>query len=78
MGRPTMCAVVSICCFITAVLIGFVGFWLVQSAGAIEDITVIKVAKVVIGTALIIFTYFAIHASLDIHYFGRVYWDHLI
>lgn len=63
--------------FALAVALAMAGFWLIKSAGLVEDINTTNAFKVLVGIILILVAFLAVHASLDIITFGAVFREHL-
>jgi hypothetical protein len=66
------------CAFCAAFCLVVVGFWFVYAAGAIVDISVINVSKVMAGILCLLAGWIMIHVSLDLLFFQRIYWEHLL
>jgi hypothetical protein len=71
--RQVVAAVVFICVLVC----GWIGFWYIQSAGAVEDISIRNARKLGVGLLLIVITWMAFHVAVDLAIFGRGYADHL-
>jgi hypothetical protein len=61
---------------LSAFLFILVGLWLVKSTGAIVDVSVVNISKVIAGIGF--FGWVTVHAGLDVLSFGHIYWGHLL
>jgi hypothetical protein len=59
-------------------LFGLVSLWLVYSAVRVKRISIFNIAKMGFAVLFLLAGFVAIHAALDLLYFGQVYMEHLL